>query len=78
MTTVETNPMISIYVKIWKNMGYVYAKDNRYLITLFPNSVLWLFQMCYLGFSGASIENLTLNSFFTTILTNSMVSSNPY
>lgn len=75
MSTMYTNPMISTSVRAWTLLGYLYQKDNRRFVSLLPNGTLGFMQISYLLFSGETLEDLTLNSFFTVILVNSMVSA---
>lgn len=73
MTTIFDNPMISTSVRVWKNMGYIYQKDNRKFVTLVPNCIVIFGMIAYLLFSGETVVQLTLNLFFMIILLNSTV-----
>lgn len=77
MTTLDNNPMISISVRVWRMFGYIYQKDARRYLSLIPNYLLIALMISYLLFSGDSLEDLTLSSFFTVILVNCMVSGCP-
>lgn len=65
--------MISLSVKIWTRMGFIYQRDKRRYIFLTPNLILNTLQLCFLGFSGESVELLILNSYFFVLYFNCLV-----
>lgn len=69
----DTNPMISTSVVIWKKMGFLYHEDKRRYIYLLPNSILNVLQLSFLVFSGESVEILILNSYFFVLYLNALV-----
>lgn len=69
----DTNPMLSISVRIWKGMGFLAQTDRRRYIYLVPNSILNALQLSFLFFSGEQVEMLILNSYFFVLYFNALV-----
>lgn len=68
----ENNPMLSLSVGIWRQMGFLAHKDKRRFIYLVPNSLLNILQLSFLCFSGEAIEMLILNSYFFVLYFNAL------
>lgn len=69
----DSNPMISINVRVYVKLAYLYPSDNRSLWTVVPSILLGVMQLSYCLFSGEDMYSVTLNAYFTALNFNCMV-----
>lgn len=69
----DSNPMISINVRVWVKLGYLYPSDNRSVWTVAPLILLGTLQLSYCLFSGEDKYSVTLNAYFTALNFNCIV-----
>lgn len=67
------NPMISINVRVWMKLGYLYPTDRRRWLTVTPMIILSILQFNYCLFSGEDLHSVTLNAYFTALDVNCVV-----
>lgn len=63
----ESNPMISINVRVWVKLGYLYPSDNRSVYTVIPLITMGILQLSYCLFSREDKYSITLNAYFTAL-----------
>lgn len=71
----NTNPVITFSANVWYQLGYIYPRDKRHLVTLIPGAMVLSLQLSYLLFSKQSFENITMNSYFFVLHLNCLVGS---
>lgn len=59
----NTNPMLSISVKVLTTLGILFPTDPRIVFVLIPIFLRLILQICYLVFADDELEQLALNIF---------------